>query len=87
GFLHGLGQLLQQEPSLSSTRTIVEFDKNVAISGGNSSSIEPSHSKNFTDVNLGFGERTISAAGATAVSAILVSPLVGRWWLRRWWWI
>lgn len=55
----------------TATRTTVEFDKNVAVSGGDS----PSHSDNFTDVNLGFGERAISAAGAAVLSAILVNPL------------
>ncbi|XP_015060367.1 mitochondrial carrier protein MTM1 [Solanum pennellii] len=55
----------------TATRTSVEFDKNVAVSGGDS----PSHSDNFTDVNLGFGERAISAAGAAVLSAILVNPL------------
>lgn len=59
----------------TATRTTVEFDKNIAVSGGDSSSTEPSHSKNFTDVNLGFGERAISAAGAAVLSAILVNPL------------
>ncbi|XP_059312524.1 mitochondrial carrier protein MTM1 [Lycium ferocissimum] len=56
--------------------TTVEFDKNVAVSGGDTSSTEPpSHSNHFTDVNLGFGERAISAAGAAVLSAILVNPL------------
>lgn len=55
----------------TATRTTVEFDKNGAVSGGDSSS----HSDNYTDVNLGFGERAISAAGAAVLSAILVNPL------------
>ncbi|XP_055817164.1 mitochondrial carrier protein MTM1-like [Solanum dulcamara] len=55
----------------TATRTTVELDKNVAVSDGDS----PSHSNNFTDVNLGFGERAISAAGAAVISAILVNPL------------
>lgn len=55
----------------TATRTTVDFDKNVAVSGGDS----PSHSDNFTDVSLGFGERAISAAGAAVLSAILVNPL------------
>ncbi|KAL3381461.1 hypothetical protein AABB24_001536 [Solanum stoloniferum] len=55
----------------TATRTTVEFDKNGAVSGGDS----PSHSGNFTDVNLGFGEGAISAAGAAVLSAILVNPL------------
>lgn len=49
----------------TAARTTVEYDKNVAVS----------HSNNFTDVNLGFGERAISAAGAAVISAILVNPL------------
>ncbi|CAN4111489.1 unnamed protein product [Withania somnifera] len=44
----------------TATRITVEFDKDV---------------NNFTDVNLGFGERAISAAGAAVLSAILVNPL------------
>lgn len=59
----------------TATRTTVEFDKNVAVSGGDTSSTKPSHSENFTDVNLGFGERAISAAGAAVLSAVLVNPL------------
>ncbi|XP_009798427.1 mitochondrial carrier protein MTM1-like isoform X2 [Nicotiana sylvestris] len=59
----------------TATRTTVEFDKNVAVSGGDTSSTEPSHSENYTDVNLGFGERAISAAGAAVLSAVLVNPL------------
>nr|XP_010326833.1 mitochondrial carrier protein MTM1 [Solanum lycopersicum] len=55
----------------TATRTSVEFDKNVAVSGGDS----PSHSDNFTDVNMGFGDRAMSAAGAAVLSAILVNPL------------
>ncbi|MCD9643268.1 hypothetical protein HAX54_030588 [Datura stramonium] len=35
---------------------------------------EPSHSKNFTNVNLGFGE-AISTAGAALSQIILVGPL------------
>lgn len=49
----------------TAARTTVEYDNNVAVS----------HSNNFTDVNLGFGERAISAAGAAVISAILVNPL------------
>ncbi|XP_070038102.1 mitochondrial carrier protein MTM1-like isoform X1 [Nicotiana tomentosiformis] len=59
----------------TATRTTVEFDKSVAVSGGDTSSTKPSHSENFTDVNLGFGERAISAAGAAVLSAVLVNPL------------
>ncbi|OIT26636.1 PREDICTED: mitochondrial carrier protein MTM1 [Nicotiana attenuata] len=59
----------------SATRTTVEFDQNVAVSGGDTSSSKPSHSENFTDVNLRFGERAISAAGAAVLSAVLVNPL------------
>ncbi|MCD7456462.1 hypothetical protein HAX54_031858 [Datura stramonium] len=59
----------------TATRTTVEFEKNVVVSGGNSSSTEPSHSKNFTYVNLRFGERAIFAVGSAVVSAILVNPL------------
>lgn len=55
----------------TATRTTVEFDKNVAVSGEDS----PSHSNNFTDENLGLGERAVSAAGAAVLSAILVNPL------------
>ncbi|CAN4108373.1 unnamed protein product [Withania somnifera] len=49
----------------TATRSSAEFEKNVAVS----------HSNNFTHVDLGFGERAISAAGAALLSAILVNPL------------
>ena len=31
--------------------------------------------KSVFDTNLGFGERAVSAAGAAAISAVLVNPL------------
>ncbi|GLT59041.1 hypothetical protein SLA2020_318860 [Shorea laevis] len=55
----------------------VDFEGNVssmsetALKEGSSSSSE----KGLSDVNLGFGERALSAAGASVLSAILVNPL------------
>ncbi|XAR62994.1 hypothetical protein NMG60_11022770 [Bertholletia excelsa] len=43
--------------------------------GGEESPVQSSHSKALSDVNLGFGERALAAAGAAIVSAILVNPL------------
>lgn len=43
-----------------------------ALKEGSSSS---SSEKGLSDVNLGFGERAFSAAGASVLSAILVNPL------------
>ncbi|KAM3378576.1 mitochondrial carrier protein MTM1 [Capsicum galapagoense] len=64
--------LLSWIGAATATRSTVDFDKNVAVSDGDSHS----HSNiNFSDENLGFGERAISAAGAAVLSAILVNPL------------
>ncbi|KAF3619731.1 Mitochondrial carrier protein MTM1, partial [Capsicum annuum] len=64
--------LLSWIVAATATRSTVDFDKNVAVSDGDSHS----HANiNFSDENLGFGERAISAAGAAVLSAILVNPL------------
>ncbi|KAG5626624.1 hypothetical protein H5410_011842 [Solanum commersonii] len=55
----------------TATRTTVEFDKNGAVSGGDSPHIPTTIQMSI----LGFGERAISAAGAAVLSAILVNPL------------
>jgi solute carrier family 25 protein 39/40 len=55
----------------------VDFEGNVSsmsetmLKEGSSSSSE----KGLSDVDLGFGERAFSAAGAAVLSAILVNPL------------
>ncbi|KAL4599008.1 hypothetical protein ACB092_11G095500 [Castanea dentata] len=62
--------MVGSRPSLPSwvtaatTSTRVDFEGNVS-----------SMSKSVSDMNLGFGERAFSAAGAAAISAILVNPL------------
>ncbi|KAM3684735.1 hypothetical protein ACJW31_11G065700 [Castanea mollissima] len=62
--------MVGSRPSLASwvtaatTSTRVDFEGNVS-----------SMSKSVSDMNLGFGERAFSAAGAAAISAILVNPL------------
>lgn len=58
------------------------FDKNVSSTSeamfteeSKASPLQHQLSNNPSDVNLGFGERAISAAGAAFLSAILVNPL------------
>lgn len=64
--------------------TRVDFQGNSSISmpesmlkETSSSSASPSSfsKKALSDVNLGFGERALSAAGAAVLSAVLVNPL------------
>jgi hypothetical protein len=58
----------------------VDFEGNVSSMSEkmlkeDSSSSSSSSEKGISDVNLGFGERAFSAAGASVLSAILVNPL------------
>ena len=48
----------------------VDFEGNVS-----SMSSSSDNKKSVSDMNLGFGERAFSAAGAAAISAVLVNPL------------
>ncbi|GMY23827.1 mitochondrial carrier protein MTM1 isoform X1 [Fagus crenata] len=64
----------QSVPSwISAATTRVDFEGNV--SSMTSSSEQHHYEKALPDFNLGFGERAFSAAGAAAISAILVNPL------------
>lgn len=67
----------QSIPSwISAAANRVDFDGNTSTmlkDGRDGSSSE--HYKPLSDVNLGFGERALSAAGAAVLSAILVNPL------------
>ncbi|KAA8516141.1 hypothetical protein F0562_019320 [Nyssa sinensis] len=73
----------QVPPSwLSAAASRVEFDGNASPmsdtmfkDGREEPPNQPHHSKILSDVNLGFGEKTFSAAGAAVLSAILVNPL------------
>ena len=65
----------QSVPSwISAATTRVDFEGNVS-SMTSSSSEQHHYEKALPDFNLGFGERAFSAAGAAAISAILVNPL------------
>ena len=72
----------QNLPSWISAAAVnrVDFEGNVSsmsetmLKEGSSSSSSSSE-KGLSDVNLGFGERAFSAAGAAVLSAILVNPL------------
>ncbi|CAK9165814.1 unnamed protein product [Ilex paraguariensis] len=74
-----VGSCRQGMPSwLSAAASRVEFEGNVAYVPGTMSKEnkeEKSSPKTLSDVNLGFGERAFSAAGAAVLSAILVNPL------------
>jgi len=54
---------------LTAATTRVDFEGNVSSMSSSSSS------SSVSDMNLGFGERAFSAAGAAAFSAVLVNPL------------
>ena len=63
----------QSVPSwISAATTRVDFEGNVSSM---TSSEQHHYEKALPDFNLGFGERAFSAAGAAAISAILVNPL------------
>lgn len=68
--------MVRSRPSLASwisaaATTRVDFEGNVS----SMSSSSDNNKKSFSDMNLGFGERAFSAAGAAAISAVLVNPL------------
>ncbi|KAK7859742.1 mitochondrial carrier protein mtm1 [Quercus suber] len=68
--------MVRSRPSLPSwisaaATTRVDFEGNVS----SMSSSSDNNKKSFSDMNLGFGERAFSAAGAAAISAVLVNPL------------
>lgn len=76
----GLKPNLPSWTSCSSTR--VDFEGNVSslsdsmLRGGKEGpSEQPRRSNTLSDANLSFGERSLSAAAAAVVSAILVNPL------------
>ncbi|OVA01909.1 Mitochondrial substrate/solute carrier [Macleaya cordata] len=67
---------------MSAAASRVDFDGNVSSmseaifpESRETSSSSTQHSNNLSDFNLGFGERTFSAAGAAILSVILVNPL------------
>ncbi|KAK9280398.1 hypothetical protein L1049_014087 [Liquidambar formosana] len=66
----------QNVPSwLSAAVSRVDFEGNVSPMSEKMFKEGKDDSRPISDINLGFGERTLSAAGAAFLSAILVNPL------------